>query len=107
MRELEKAKKCLQSENYTCVLCKDDMLYSSTDRGVKPLVKWLASDCDLKGYYAADKVIGKATAFLYVLLGVQEVYAGMISQTALEVFVTHGIHVDFDRYPCTSVHPCL
>lgn len=96
MRELEKAKKCLQSGDYTCVLCKADKLYTSTDRGVKPLVKWLASDCDFKGYYAADKVIGKATAFLYVLLGIQEVYAGVISRTALEVFVAHGIHVEYE-----------
>ena len=30
--------------------------------------------CDLRGFCAADKVIGKATAFLYVLMGVNSVY---------------------------------
>lgn len=54
MKELERAKKCLQSGEYTCVLCKDDKLYSSTDRGVKPLVTWLTSDVDLKGYHDSN-----------------------------------------------------
>ena len=43
-----------------------------------------------------SSVLCKATAFLYVLLGVQEVYAGVISQTALEVFAAHGIHVEYE-----------
>ena len=96
MRGLKKAKECLLSGEYTCVLYKEDALITSTRRGVSPLVKWLEAGDDFNGYYAADKVVGKATAFLYVLLGVTAVYARVISEPALEVLKTYEIEVVYD-----------
>ena len=93
--DLEKAQFFLQSENKTCVLCKDDKIYSSTLRGVKPLVQWLADEMDVEGFSAADKVIGKATAYLYVLLKVKNVYAQVISKGALAVLKDRGIEVQY------------
>ena len=93
--DLEKAQSLLQSENKTCVLCKDDKIYSSTLRGVKPLVQWLAEEIDVEGFSAADKVIGKATAYLYVLLKVKNVYAQVISKGALAVLKDWGIEVQY------------
>ena len=68
--DLKKAIDILNSGQYTCVLCKDNEIHISTERGVKPLLEWLESGIALKGFSAADKVVGKAAAFLYVLLGV-------------------------------------
>lgn len=96
MMTLEKAKQYLIDGDYTCVLMKDDDIRSSAQRGVKPLVIWLASGENFKGYYAADKVIGKATAFLYVLLEVNSVYTKVISSPALKVLCDHGIRVEYD-----------
>lgn len=95
MKELKRVKEHLLSGGYTCVLCKGDEVLTSTQRGVKPLLQWLESDHDLKGYYAADKVIGKATAFLYVLLGVKAVYAGVISKRALQVLQKYNIVIEY------------
>ena len=91
MTDLQSAKQLLLEGEHTCVLRKNEIVYTSTLRGVKPLVIWLSSDEDFHGFSAADKVIGKATAFLYVLLGVKAVYASVISKGALDVLTKNGI----------------
>lgn len=85
----------LNHGSYTCVLCKGDVVYTSTERGVKPLLGWLDEGVDLKGFSAADKVVGKAAAFLYVLLGVREVYAHIMSEPAIETFSGNGISFQY------------
>lgn len=96
MKDLIKAKEILISENHTCVLCKENAVFTSDLRGVKPLVKWYLEKTELEGFSAADKVVGKATAFLYVLLGVKRVFAKVISLPAKEVLENHGIEVSFN-----------
>lgn len=93
---LETARNLMLSENHTCVLCKNEVLFTSDERGVKPLLKWLESDTDLSGFSASDKVVGKAAAFLYVLLGVKEVYALVMSEPAREVLIKNGIKTEFE-----------
>lgn len=86
-----KAAELLKSGEFTCVLCKGDISYKSAQRGVLPLVMMLDSGKKLNGFCAADKVVGKAAAFLYVLLGVSEVYAPIMSKTAVGVFKRYGV----------------
>jgi len=93
MTDLEKAKSLLQEENYTCVITNGDMVLSSTERGIKPLLGWLDTKELPVGCSAADKVVGKAAAFLYVLLKTKEVYASVISKSAFEVLERHDIKV--------------
>lgn len=81
----------LDRGSFTCVVCKDDAHFCATERGVKPLLSWLDNGMDLRGFCAADKVVGRATAFLYVLLGVSEVYAHVMSRPAMEVLERSGI----------------
>ena len=91
MTDLEIARSHLDSGSYTCVVCKDQTLYFSTDRGVKPLLNWLDSGMDMRGFSAADKVVGRATAFLYCLLGVTAVHANVMSRPAAQVLQENGI----------------
>ena len=93
---LEKAKSLLSAEGYTCVLTDGTALYTSTRRGVKPLVDFLQTETDFNGFFAADKVVGRATAYLYVLLGVKELYAQVISQPAAAVLQANGISIEYD-----------
>lgn len=88
---LQKAVSLLKEKEYTLVLCGDGKVYASNERGVKPLIKLLDEKTDVKGFSAADKVVGKAAAFLYVLLGVSDVYAHVISRKAQTVFNANGI----------------
>ncbi len=94
---MEEACKILEENGYTCVLRKGETVHTATERGVKPLVRWLTEGLDAKGFCAADKVVGKATAYLYVLLGVKEVYAHIMSVSAAEVLTRHGITVSQGR----------
>ncbi len=95
MSNLIKAKSLLASGEYTCVLCNGNKLYTSTLRGVKPLVAWYEEKTDFIGFSAADKVVGRATAFLYLIHGVKEIYAGVISRAALQLLEDNGITAEY------------
>lgn len=97
MNDLQKAKQMLASGGYTCVICRADACHTATARGVKPLVNWLDTGADLSGASAADKVVGKATAFLYCLLGVRAVYAQVMSRGAAEVLENAGIAAEWSK----------
>ena len=88
--EDERAKTILAEGGYTCVLCRGSDVRTTTLRGVKPLVKWLEEGLPA-GFRAADKVVGKATAYLYRLLGVSSVYAQVMSESAHRVLEEGGI----------------
>lgn len=95
--DAEIARNLLDSHGLTCVLCKNDAVHTTTLRGVKPLMQWLENGTDLTGFSAADKVVGRATAFLYCLLGVKEVYAYVMSKSALEVLEAAGIYAQYGK----------
>ena len=96
-QDWQQARQTLSDAGYTCVLCKDGQLYTSTQRGVAPLLGWLKEGALSPGFCAADKVVGRATAFLYCLLGARAVYAGVMSQGALAVLQQHGILTACDK----------
>lgn len=95
MHDLAAAKKALQDGSYTCVLCYKGKLTASTRRGVAPLLEWLEAGIH-PGFCAADKVVGRATAYLYCLLGAKEVYGAVMSWPALQVLQEHGICAHWD-----------
>lgn len=94
---LTKAIEQLNSGSYTCALCEGDTTHTSTERGIKPLLDWLDININLKGFSAADKVVGKAAAFLYVLLGVKEVYAPVMSESAIYTLARNGVQPYCDK----------
>ena len=91
--DLQKAKTILAAGEYSCVVCKGETLHTATGLGVKPLIAFLNSGTDLRGFSAADKIVGKAAALLYVLLGVRAVYAQVLSRAGQETLEKHGIEV--------------
>ena len=92
----QKAISLLGSGSYTCVLHSGGRVFTATERGVKPLVRFLTEGAPVQGFYAADRVVGKATAYLYVLLGVRAVYAKVMSRGAAAVLEKSGIIVMSD-----------
>jgi len=93
--ELEKARQLLDNGNHTCVLLGGETVITDDRRGIRPLMELLERQVNVKDYFAADKVVGKAAAFLYCLLGVKAVYAHVISQPAADVFVRAGIALEY------------
>lgn len=95
MQDLENAKKALQEGGYTCVLCRDAQRSVSARRGVAPLLDWLEEGIS-PGFCAADKVVGRATAYLYCLLGAKAVWGKVMSEPALQVLQRYGIAAQYE-----------
>ena len=93
-RDLENCKSDLHAEGCTCVARQDGQLYTATERGIRPLMQWLESGI-LHGAVLADKVIGKAAAFLLEKGGVTAIYADVISVPAAEVLERADIPYSF------------
>ncbi len=96
-QDLQQATALLNSGDYTCVICRAELCLTETARGVRPLLQLLEAGPDCRGASAADKVVGKAAAFLYCLLGIRALYARVLSQPALDVLEEAHIAVSYDR----------
>ena len=94
---LNKVKMLLSRTGCTCVICGDDMIITDKRRGVRPLLDLLENETDVRGFSAADKVVGKAAAYLYCLLGIESLFANVISHPALNVLQSAGIPVEYSQ----------
>lgn len=94
--DLVRAMARLEAGDYTVVLCRDGVEYTDTRRGVEPLLALLDSGVAVTGFSAADRVVGKAAAFLYLRLGVTAVHGGVMSQPAHDLLTAHGVCVSAD-----------
>ena len=81
---------------YTCVLYNGESEIVSSERGVSFLLGLYNSGKDYSGYVSADKVVGKGAALLYAILGIKEIYASVISESALSVLKKGGITCTYD-----------
>lgn len=97
MSNLEKAKSVLHKGRNTCVLSLDDTLYTSKESGVKPMLSFISKGYDLKGFSAADRVIGKAAAMLFIYAGVREVYGLVLSKYAIDILTHYGVGYSCDE----------
>ena len=95
---LERAKSLLKSTDSTIAVVSVDDVYTSQERGVKPLLHLLTEKKGfLKGASVADKVIGKAAALLMVLGEIKEVHTLIISEPAIKVFEKYNIPCFYDK----------
>lgn len=87
----------LLKEGLTCIIYKDGIIYKSKERGVKPLLSLIEQGISLDGFSSVDKVVGKAAAFLYLILGVSNIHAHIISEHAYNLLILNNINVTFDK----------
>lgn len=91
------ARSLLSSGGLTLALCRRGMPVTSTMRGVAPLLELLDAGGDWTGACAADRVVGAGAAWLYVLLGVAEVWTPVMSRPARRILRAHGVSVVAER----------
>ena len=84
------------NKDATLVAVRGDEIVVCRDRGVKPLLKMVAEGRSLKGFSVADKVVGKAPALLYAVLGPEAVFSPVMSWTGRAVLLAAGIFVSHD-----------
>ena len=105
MSDLERAKALLDSHSdYTCVLCRENQVYKSRLRGIRPLLQFVSEGTPLKGFSAADRIVGKAAAMLFVLAEVKEVFAPVMSAGAIEAFRKYEISASCNQCVQTIVN---
>ena len=92
---LTQATALLKNNGYTCVFCHQDTVWVSREHGVKPLLDRLYAEDSICGFYAADRVVGKAAAFLYILLEIRALYAEVLSIPAKQTLERYGIPVTY------------
>ncbi len=98
MTPLEQAKSLLITTNSTSAVVSNGEVFTSQERGVKPLLHLLTEKKGfLKGASVADKVIGKAAALLMVLGEIKEVHTLIISELAIKVFEKYNIPCFYDK----------
>lgn len=86
----------IANKDATLVAVRGDEIVVCRDRGVKPLLKMVAEGRSLKGFSVADKVVGKAPALLYAVLGPEAVFSPVMSWTGRAVLFAAGIFVSHD-----------
>ncbi|MCL2019633.1 MAG: DUF1893 domain-containing protein [Oscillospiraceae bacterium] len=92
MTDLEKAKALLEDGGFgNCILYSNGIIHTSRGKGISPILEFLEAGLDLKGFSAADTITGKALALLFVFSGIKDVYAHVMSRSAVEVFARHEI----------------
>ena len=97
MMTTDQAYAMLSQGEYTCVLSDGQHTYTSHQRGVRPLLELLDRKTAMRGFCAADKVVGRAAAMIYCLMGIRALRAGVISEGALSVLHRHGIETSYER----------
>ena len=96
VNNLERAIKILEEEkNLTLVLVLNEDIYKSSEKGIKPLLNLLNSEKKYLDYSAADKIVGKAAAMLYKLLGVKEIYGEVMSNSAINFLEQNNINFKY------------
>ncbi len=101
---LNKTRALLHMQSLTVVISDGEKTYTSEKRGVAPLLELLESGTDVRGFSGSDKVVGRAAAYLYVLLGVKEIYADVMSELAASVLSRYGIEYSFGELACGIIN---
>ena len=94
-KDFQKAKEEFNTGKYTLVICKDEDIIKSDITGIRPLMNLIDTKKDYKDYSAADKIVGRAAAFLYSLLHIKNLYGEVMSKGAIEILKNAGIYYEY------------
>ncbi len=98
MNQLQNIKKILEEKQCQIVWQRGEEIEISRKHGIQFLLE--SVDQGKEGGWIADKVVGKAAAFLMVTLKVQQVFAQVISAPAAAVFQEY--HIPFSYQTMTD-----
>lgn len=99
MKDIELAKRILDSEKQAIVIVKEGrIIFSSNGKGIKPIYTALKElKSELRGSSIADKVIGKAAAMICEYAGIKELSTKLISENAINVLENTSIIYNYEK----------
>jgi len=83
-------------EGHSICLCKDGEYFTDDGRGISPMMRFIAEKRELSGYSAADVIVGKAAAMLFVKAGIVSVHGRVMSESGKNYLEKHSIPCSFD-----------
>ncbi len=85
-------------KDITCTVIKENKVYQSELKGIRPLMNWLTQQPEvLKDSYVIDKVVGKASALLLIYGGVSRIHGKTMSKTAEEILKHYQVEYSYDE----------
>lgn len=94
MTDLQIAKKNLAE--HSIYLCKDGACLFSDKKGISPMMDLIAEGAALTGYSAADLIVGKASALLFIKCGIKSVFAKTLSQNGKRVLEKFAVPFEYE-----------
>lgn len=93
---LEKAKELIDGSDAVFAAVSENETITSPVKGIGFVASLCNGKKDLSAFCVADKIVGKAAAMLFVLLGIKTVHAKTLSLGGKEIFEKYGIEYTFD-----------
>jgi hypothetical protein len=89
--------KLLESLEKTCLILKDkEIIYSSTKKGVAPMIDFYENVYDNHEHLiVVDKIMGKGAVLLAILIGAKEIHTPIISEIALSYARENKLNVNY------------
>lgn len=94
MTDIEIAKNSLPG--HSIALCRNGEVITDDGRGISPMMKFIAAGRELSGYSAADLIVGKAAAMLFVKAGIVCVHGVTMSGAGRDFLEAHGVPCTYD-----------
>ncbi|MBQ1521738.1 MAG: DUF1893 domain-containing protein [Erysipelotrichaceae bacterium] len=93
-------KDVMHSEKLTCVIADEkEIIFKSDKKGIVPMLEFLDlyREKGLQPVYQADRIIGKAAIIIAAHCGISEIYADVVSQSAMNIACEKGITIYCDQ----------
>lgn len=94
MTDIERAIENLSG--HTICLCKGENIITDDGKGISPMMKFIGENKGISGYSAADIIVGKAAAMLFVKAGISAVHGKVMSYAGKEYLESRGIPCTYD-----------
>lgn len=94
MSDLEIAKAHL--EGHSICLCRNGEYFTNEDKGISPMMSFIAEGRELTGFSDADQIVGKAAAMLFVKAGIVSVYGKTMSESGKAYLEANNIPCSYD-----------
>lgn len=94
MTDIETAIKNL--DGHSICLCRDGEYFTDDRRGISPMMGFIEEGRELHGYSAADIIVGKAAAMLFVKAGIICVHGKTMSESGKAYLEAHDIPCTYD-----------
>ena len=96
----EICKDVMHSGKLTCVIADEkEIIFKSDKKGIVPMLEFLKlyQENGLKPVYQADRIIGKAAIIIAAYCGIREIYADVVSQSAMDIALEKDVTIIYDQ----------